>query len=107
MALTGGAMATAQETWDFDVDPTAAKYTAGGALFDANKRTDFLANRWAPSVDAKLAAMEAQLSEILVLLNTGGVPAADLEQLRADIDSDTRDALADFGTGGAAAMAGD
>jgi hypothetical protein len=65
---------TAKDVWDYDIDPSGAKYSAGGAQKVTLDRTGYLANEFAPAVTAQLADLADQL-EILQTQRTAPDPA--------------------------------
>lgn len=57
-------MPSVDEIWGKDVDPTGGSYTASGALFDANRRTDSLANDQVPALAKKVDALTEIVNKI-------------------------------------------
>ena len=55
---------SAKDVWNYDVDPSSGKYTAGGTQWTVYQRTNYLANEFAPAVAQQLADITEQLKAL-------------------------------------------
>jgi hypothetical protein len=55
---------SAKDVWDFDIDPTSSKYTAGGAQKVTMDRTGYLANEFAPAVLTAITDQQQMLDSV-------------------------------------------
>jgi hypothetical protein len=52
---------SADDVWQYDIDPSGNRYSAGGATWTVYQRTDYLANEFAPMVVNHMNDMTEQL----------------------------------------------
>jgi hypothetical protein len=55
---------TAKDVWNYDIDPSGASYTAGGAQKTTLDRTDYLANDFAPAVIVYLDHLQEHVDRL-------------------------------------------
>src|SRR5262245_31841184 len=55
---------SASDVWNYDIDPTSGKYTAGGAQKVTMDRTGYLANEFAPAVMAALSSQQLTMDAV-------------------------------------------
>jgi len=64
VARAKGEDVSAKDVWEYDIDPSGARYSAGGAQKVTLDRTGYLANGFAPAVTAQLADIADQLEDL-------------------------------------------
>lgn len=69
--------AIVEQVWAGDIDTSAGKYTAGGAVLDSNRRDNYLANVWVGQVNTAVADLKAGQEAILAKLDQLTAPPTD------------------------------
>ena len=64
VARAKGEDVSAKDVWDYDIDPSGNKYSAGGAQKTTLDRTAYLANQFAPDVLATLERLEDRVADV-------------------------------------------